>query len=218
MNRSSKHFIPGTVLAATLAFALPMSACASPENDNKAEQTPASVMVETQTLQASTEARKIMQNVIEARLALFEGQTELAEKLIKEARGEFKHGLEKYAIKDGKLGHVIPLDSSVVFAEGFTPDENQKPSIQAAGEVMRNGDIAQAVSIMTKAGVKLDVSAVMMPVKPTMKSLDRALKDIKKGDFYAANLILKTIESSIEVNAFDSGTLPKQGYVFSDVL
>lgn len=172
----------------------------------------------TQLVQVSSEAQVIVSNIQNARLALFDGQVDAAKDLVKKARAEFKNGLEQYAIKDAKAGYVIPLQSGVVFAEGFQPNEKHMPAITEAGEVLRNGDMVKAVNIMTKAGVDLNVATMVIPVKSTMSGLDKALKNLDNGDYYAANLTLKTIESALDLRSYNTGDLPQQGYAVTDVM
>lgn len=207
MKKISKAIALSTLIitgAASSAMVL-----ASKNND----QLVAESVSESQTLASSAAARAIVGYAREARIALFDGQIELAKDLVKKAKSEFESGLEKYAIKDAELGYVVPIDSGLIFSEGFKPSAKHTASIAEAGELMRNGDIATAMDVMTKAGVELDMNAVVLPVKEAKQKFDKAVKDIELGEYYAANLSLKTIESAIEARTYNPQALPKQGYI-----
>lgn len=174
-------------------------------------------IIESASLQTSASARALIGYAREARIALFDGQTDLAKDLVKNAKDEFKKGLEKFAIKDKDLGYVVPIDSGLVFSEDFKPEDKHTAAINEAGVLMQNGDVAKAISIMTKSGVKLVLSAIVIPVDEFNNKLDEAIENIEEGEFYSANLTLKTIESAVEARSYDPESLPVQGYDVDEV-
>lgn len=159
----------------------------------------------------------LLNDVRHARMALFDGQAETASGILSQATSYLGDDTAKYAIKtDG--GYAIPVDSGVSFADGFTPTQDHAPAIAQAGQHMQQGDIDGAIETMTNAGVDLDVKMVVVPYKTTVDALEKAIEDIGAGDIHKANMVLKSIETSVKVDDFKPGHLPHQGYKLSEIL
>lgn len=158
------------------------------------------------------QARTVLSNVRNARIALFDGKTDAAADLVKKAQSGLDKSVSEFAIKIDSKGYGVPVDSSISFAEGFEPDDAKKKIIEAAGELAKQGKPKDAYKKMLNSGVALDFKYAVLPMKSTLASLEKAQKQLQSDDFYAANLALKAIETSIVVEQFGAAETPKQGY------
>lgn len=159
----------------------------------------------------------LLNDVRNARMALFDGQTEAAAGILGKATSYMGGKTADYAIQL-KDGYGLPLDSGLGFSEGFVPTKAHAHAISQAGKHMQAGEVARGLKAMADAGVKLEVKMVVVPYKATVDALEKALQDISAGAFHKANMELKSIETSVQVNAFTPGNLPHQGYALSDIL
>lgn len=170
-------------------------------------------IVVAKTINISGHAKAVVSDVRNARFALFDGQTDAALELVKKSREVLDKAILGHALKADAAGdYVIPLDRSVTLAEGFKPTEELELVIRKAGAMAQHGQVDEAITLMKESGVDLNVHYVLLPVMKTIDNLDSAIKNIKDGQFYEANMKLKAIELSIAVEDLNVEEIPKQGY------
>jgi len=199
------------ISCAVLAVSLSAPAMAASSEAAKVETVMESITV-------PGHARTVLSSVRNARLALFDGQTDAARDLVAKARETFDKSTTKYALKlaDGKH-YGVPVDSSVEFAEGFEPSKEQILVIQQAGSKVQQGEAVIGYRQMLDAGVSLSVKYAMLPVLNTMTQLEKAQADMDNKHFYKANLALKSIENSVLIESFGATETPQQGYTWEAV-
>lgn len=198
-------------LAALMAGA-PLVSTAYAASESKQE------VVVAKTINISGHAKAVMSDVRNARIALFDGQTDAALELVKKSREVLDKAILGHALKADAAGdYVIPLDRSVTLAEDFKPTEELEIVIRKAGALAQRGQVDEAVTLMKESGVDLDVHYVLLPVLKTIDNLDSAIKNIKEDKFYEANMKLKAIEVSIAVEDLNVEEIPKQGYSPKDI-
>lgn len=163
-------------------------------------------------------AKSVLSDTRAARVALFEGQTDAAIDLVQKALDTFDAGVADYAVElDDDAGFGIPVDSSVEFNEGFQPTESNAKVINQAGQLAQQGDSQAAVKTMIEGGIELDFKYAMLPVAPTVVSLNNALDDLQDGSFYEANIALKAIETSLVIEDYGVADTPKQGFAWETI-
>ncbi|MBN3561610.1 YfdX family protein [Aliamphritea spongicola] len=163
-------------------------------------------------------AKSVLADTRAARVALFEGQTDAAIDLVQKALDTFDAGVADYAVElDDDAGFGIPVDSSVEFNEGFQPTESNAKVINQAGQLAQKGDSQAAVKTMIEGGIELDFKYAMLPVAPTVVSLNNALDDLQDGSFYEANIVLKAIETSLVIEDYGVADTPKQGFAWETI-
>lgn len=163
-------------------------------------------------------AKSVLADTRAARVALFEGQTDAAIDLVRKALDTFDAGVADYAVElDDDAGFGIPVDSSVEFNEGFQPTEANAKVINQAGQLAQKGDSQAAVKTMVEGGIELDFKYAMLPVAPTVVSLNNALDDLQDGSFYEANIALKAIETSLVIEDYGVADTPKQGFAWETI-
>nr|WP_315980117.1 YfdX family protein [Aliamphritea spongicola] len=70
---------------------------------------------------------------------------------------------------------------------------------------------------MIEGGIELDFKYAMLPVAPTVVSLNNALDDLQDGSFYEANIVLKAIETSLVIEDYGVADTPKQGFAWETI-
>lgn len=170
------------------------------------------------TIKISGHAKAVISDVRNARFALFDGQSDAALELVKKSREVLEKAIVAGALKTDSTGdYVIPVDRSITLAEGFKPTQELEVIINKAGLMAQQGNVEQAMLLMQQSGVDLNVQYVLLPVRTGMSNLDLAIENIKEGQFYEANMNLKTIEVSITVEDLNIEDIPKQGYSLEDI-
>ena len=160
----------------------------------------------------------LMNDVHQARVAMFDGQIDAANEVLAQATSYLGDDAAKFAIKlPGDAGYGLPVESGLSFAEGFTATQDHAGAINAAGALMEQGDQDAAIKMMTDAGIKLAMNVVVVPYQPTIAGLEKAAVDLDGGEIHAANMTLKSIESSPEVVSYAPDALPKQGYALDEI-
>ncbi len=214
MNKASKIVMLGMAgLMAATSLSVTAHAAATAK-DKMAKE-----MVVADEIKISGHAKAVLADVRGARFALFDGQTDAAMDLVKKARGIFNEKLAKFAIKFGEnKGFGAPIDRSILFAEGFKPTPAHAAVIGKAGVLAQHGKTSDAVKMMKAADIELDVKYALLPISKSVASLDKAIIDINAGNFYEANMVLKSIETSVVVEEFEETAVPKQGYELKEIL
>jgi glucan-binding YG repeat protein len=164
----------------------------------------------------SKEAGTAMQEVRFARVAIFDGQPETAEKLLDSARknlamaekkapelvvtvkSEQKVGDKTVAThKAAKTIDLVPVDAWLGLSEDFVPSPEKQTKIKEANEHLKKGESAKAVEILRAADIGVSVTRVLMPLKATLSHVDKAIAQIKEHKYYEANLSLKAVEDGL---------------------
>lgn len=142
-----------------------------------------------------------------ARLAIFEGHTDRAGKLVKEAQEELADAAKdasKLAHKRSTAGTtLIPIDARLTVAEDFvmTPEKAQK--IAKANELLGKGENKEAVAVLKDAAIGIKLVTVLLPLESTRAAADSAAKLLAEKKYYEANLELKKAEDGLVTDEAD---------------
>ncbi len=195
--------------AQTQAAAKPAAQTAGTEAETAADR---------KLVQTVDEAFSAMGEVRAARLALFDGAPEQASKYLTDAAGNLKKAeaqMPEKAIKGKKAATegdaYVPFYSSLTLDETFRPDENQKASIAKAGDHLAKGDQKAAAEVLKAASVDVTVQTAMIPARETLDNVQKAASLIGEKKYYEANLALKAVEDSVQVDRYSADNLPAQG-------
>ncbi|MGJ8628354.1 MAG: YfdX family protein [Sulfitobacter sp.] len=186
-----------------------------------AEETKAPVAAEqtkATTIKTMAEVYDALKNVRATRIAIFDGNVDVAKNMVMTAQGDLvkaKENVESYALKNAKASDegemYLPFDSSVSLVEGFLPSKEKQPAIEEANGHLANGDNVKAIEVLRLANVDVTVSAAIIPLNKTVSHVNDAVKLINEGKFYEANLALKAVEDSVFVDAYSIDEVPSQG-------
>lgn len=161
---------------------------------------------ERKIMHLSEEGLKALQNVYQARLAIFEGHVKDAEKLLSTAKTELsaaEKGAAKLTVKLKKTdsGLQLPIDVRLAVGEDFvlTPEKAEK--IAKANAHIKAGENKQAVEVLRDAGIYINVTTILLPLDAAAGAVDKAIKLVGEEKYYEANLVLKGIEDSLTVSS-----------------
>lgn len=185
-------------------------------------------------LKTVDEAGQAIREIQQARIALFQGETDAAAKLVSAANDNLgaarklvgEHGIERTDAtgggKDaGKGGGQhgakgpadawLPLQTSFALAEGFVPAEQHQDTLQKAGSQMQGGDERGAAESLRLGEIDFALSAAMLPANASLKHVQDAERLIGEKKFFEANLALKAVEDSVVVETWSAAAIPTQG-------
>lgn len=215
--KTQSKFIAGIVAASVSMAAIAPAAFA--QDAVTTDTTQATQTAETGTLKIPAVGKVILNDIRSARVALFDGEIDAAKGIIGQAASYFGDKSAEYAIKlSDDDGFGLPVDSGIGFAEGFEPTQEHAPVIAKAGEHIQMGDHAGAIKTMSDAGIELSVQTVVVPFQSTVDNLEQAILDLDAGEVHKANMLLKSIETSIAVETFKTDAVPHQGYPLNEIL
>lgn len=164
------------------------------------------------------EAFHAIRKVQAARLAIFNGLTDDAARLVNEAKADMqkaKANAKDFAIKTNKSetnGEIyIPFDTSLTLEEGFKPTTEKQTAINKANEHLAKGEHKHAIKVLKTANIDVTIVAAMIPVNASLQHLDDASMLINEKKFYEANLVLKAIQDSVTVDGYSIEAVPEQG-------
>ena len=164
----------------------------------------------------SKESHTAVRDVRFARVAIFDGQSEDAEKYLADAKknlAEAEKQAPKYIVTvkakqqvgsetvgkrtTTQTSDFVPIDAWLVLSEDFISTPEKKAKIEEANKHLKKGDSAKAVTILREADIGISVTHVLMPLNATIKLVDKAIAMLKDHKYYEANLVLKGIEDGL---------------------
>lgn len=182
--------------------------------------------------QMTTQGNKAYANVLEARLALFNGQPELATKLVRSSETALQKaskdntafiaaeselqmapagaGQAAPASKDTAAVAWLPVDASMTLMEDFSASPTKKAAVAAANDHLKKGDHAAAIKALKLADVNVSYSTALLPLKQTMADVQAADGLLTANKFYEANQTLRKVEQSVRVVVLDDNLVPKR--------
>ncbi|PFG62825.1 YfdX protein [Thioclava sp. ES.031] len=191
-----------------------MQSAQSQGNDAVSQTTASST--DKDLLTTVNDAYTAMREVRAARLAIFDGNTDMATKMTKDAtakmqaaeKAESKWGVPSKAGKKGVT--YLPFDSSIALGESFTVTPDNQKAVGKANQQMAQGNAKAAAKTLKDNDIDVSISAAMVPAKASLAHLQDASKLIKSGNYYEANLALKGVEDSVVIDQWGLDNLPQQ--------
>ena len=206
------------LMASTSLGALAANAQAADATAQQKAPEKAAYTTQKQLLKTADEALETVTNVHQARMALFEDETDLAQKHIGAAIKALTAGetdLKQLLIADtdkrDAKPEYLPFDMSMMLTDRFEATAEKKAALEKAGGLMKSGEQDAAIEVLRLASVDLDISAALLPQDVSMTHLKAAADMVKSGRYFEANRELKAIEDSIVVRTFGIDAIPVQG-------
>jgi hypothetical protein len=173
-------------------------------DDTKADQ---------ELVKVSEDALLSMRDVHSARLAIFNGQTELARTSVDAAVTRINAAVregEQYAldVKDPKSEDwYVPFDASFTVMDVFEPTNTNtraqdQDHIAKANQHLNKGEQKQAMEELKLGETDTAVSAGLVPVKFAQEQIAEAARLVNDGKYYEANLALKSVDDAVIVQTF----------------
>lgn len=208
-----------TVLVTALGITTltPLASAATETKLNGGTTDATQELITASDLKVSDTGRNVVMGVQYAKAALAQNQTDAAKAILADLTGLFGDQDGTVLMKtDG--GYVLPLDTSLSVADGFTPTSTHEQAFTKAQALMAEGNIDEVVTTLNGAGVDLVANVAVLPYTATIASLKQAAADLNLDHLEQANLALDAITSSVHVATFSTNALPSQGYDLSNVL
>jgi len=155
-----------------------------------------------------------------ARIAIFNGDTKLAQEMLGKAKTDLDaatqdahafavhakaadHG-EKTSEKpaNGKMD-LIPIDGEIAIADTFVPSDEKKRHIESANEHLKSGRSKEALEELRLGEVDVVFARLMLPLESTKKRVADAEKLANDHKWYEANLALKAAEGGLIIESVD---------------
>ena len=157
----------------------------------------------------SQEGNTAMREVRWARVAIFDGQPRYAEKILDAAKKNLD-AVEKQAPQlmvalkseekaagEKPLTGLIPIDAWLVLSEDYVSTPEKEANIKKANEHLKKGEKAKAIEVLRAADIGVSVTRILMPLKSTVKNVDKAIALLKENKYYEANLALKGAQDGL---------------------
>lgn len=169
-------------------------------------------------LKTADEALEAMSEIQSARLALFNNDIALASESVRAAQvtlTKSESDLAGLLMRDFTAvdteNNYLPFDMSMSLTEGFKATKENKLALQKAYGLIESAEPDEAIEVLKVAEIEVQVSAAMLPYEATIAALEDALGNIEDGDYFDANINLKSIVDSVVVNTFSIDAVPQQG-------
>lgn len=187
----------------------------------KASNTAAQTGMNDKRLMVSNDGFKAERELGAARIAIFQGNTDAAKTLVKDAQGDLKT-VAQQAPKDFPNGaptadgkgtgnvDVIPIDGQMIVADNMvlTPDKAAK--VKEANEHLKSGDTDKAMDTLKQGAIDVAFTRVLLPIKETDVHVDAAANLLDQGKYYEANLALKAAQDLLQTDTVAFGDTAAQ--------
>ena len=204
-------------LIATSAAIVPVLATetGSKQVDRVAEATRPKDETAASLLKLSNEGYQAMRGIRAARIAIFNGQPELATTMLDEASEALtlaRKDAPDYAVKSqvsiggkvieredesGRLD-LVPVDAQVAIADTFVSTPEKQEHIAKANEHFTSGEHEKAIEELKLGEIDISYMRILMPLTSTLDHVDNALAMVRDGKYYEANLVLKAAEAGYQ--------------------
>ena len=150
-------------------------------------------------IRLSEEGSKAAQSLLLARIAIFDGQTQDAVKLVDQAKTALATAakdVDKLAIKSRKTdaGPMIPIDARLTISDDFALDPKKQEQMHKLNEHLKKGETKKAIEVLGPADESVTLTTLFMPLEATSKAIDDASTLLGESKYYEANLALKKAE------------------------
>lgn len=164
------------------------------------------------------EAYRAMREVQAARLAIFNGMPDQAQKFVDQAKADMQVAQSRtkdFAVKTQKEAAsgdaYIPIDTSLALSEGFKPTKDKQAAIDKANQHLAKGEHKPAIEALRLANVDFTESAALIPAKAVLSHISDAATLLGQKKYYEANLALKAAVDAVIVEAYSIDAIPVQG-------
>ncbi|MBN1395451.1 MAG: YfdX family protein [Pirellulales bacterium] len=202
------------VTALALALAL-CSFCPAADHPAKTFNTnmPAGEM-----MKVSQDGFTAMRAIRAARLAIFNGEPEVATEMLDKAKNNLQQAYNDFSEFFNKAdyeanGHTqtgtketshvewIPIDGQVALAETYVPSLEKAKHIDKANIYFKNGQSKQAIEELKLGEIDVSYTCILMPWDATWKCVTEAAKLADEHKYYEANLALKAAEDGLIIDS-----------------
>lgn len=187
-------------------------------------------------MKLSQEGYVAMRAVRGARIAIFNGEPQMADKMLETAKKAIE-AAEKQASDSAAKSEadakgsgtatasgdaqgsvdLVPIDGKLLVADDFVVTPEKKGHVDTANEHFEKGEHEKAIEELRLAEIDVTYQRVLMPLASTRKNIESALSLEKDHKYYEANLALKDAEDGLVVDTVSLiGPVPADGSAPAD--
>jgi hypothetical protein len=206
------HFFPLAGLMAMILVVPPV----------EAESATSAKVAEKDFGRLSADGMSAFEDIHLARMAIFDGHTDEAAKLVADAKTSLAKAKADGAAfskaesalrmpADGPAGRGndatpimwIPIDSRIDAGETFQPTAERAAAVITAKKHLMKGEGAKALQVVTVAALDMDYTLALAPLDKSVADIDDAAKLIAARDFYGASQAIRHAEAGIRFDEID---------------
>lgn len=164
-------------------------------------------------VQVSSDGFEAMRNVRAARVALFNGDTEHAKAYVRQAQQALtKAATDEKAVGTSRSGdpNLISIDGQLVVGEGYIGSPDKAAHLNRGERHLKDGNTQEAIEQLKLTEEDIGYTRLLMPLKETRSHVEDADRMMQKGDYFDANLALKSAEEGLAVETVMLVEVPKQ--------
>jgi hypothetical protein len=214
-----KHFLTAMAIASAV-FVIAHASAAQSAEKAPTEKVPAKNGLTQDLMKVSNEGYDAIRAIHLARMAIFNGDTKIADKMLEKAKKDLDaatkdaqtFAADKKAADHEKKAEdksasdkmdLIPIDGEIAIADTFVPSNEKKKHIDKANEHLKSGHSKEAIEELRLGEVDVVFTRVLLPLETTKKRVADAEKLVGDHKYYEANLALKAAEDGIVIDAID---------------
>ena len=196
----------GVMAAAIMAGGLAAQAESLPPRNSDGIMLLAEAAPGHELVSLSEDGYRAVHQITWARLAIFEGQPAMAEKLLNGAKvslGEAAKLADKLAnkAKSSPGTTYIPIDAHLIVADDLLYTPEKAEHLKKVNELLKRGENEKAVEELRGGDILVNVNLALLPLEATQKAIDRATSLLAEGKYYEANLALKLAEDGVIIES-----------------
>jgi len=216
MNVTKKTLLSAALIATLstgflAAHSSPVFAASATEvnADMKAQQ------ADKDFIKVSDDALIGMQNVHDARLAIFNGNQNTARTFVDAALTRMDSAVseaDQYAVDVSAAksqDQFVPVDAYITVLDSFETVQNKADHIAKANQHLTRGQQNKAIETLKLGDVDVAVTTQLVPVKFAQSQIKMASKLIDEGKYYQANLALKAVDDATIVQTLSVDQVPQ---------
>jgi hypothetical protein len=161
-----------------------------------------------------------------ARMAIFEGKTDEAAKLVADAQAslgkakgddtafmkaesEFRTPAQAAPKTQGNQAKMttpvawIPIDGDLVLGETFKPTPEKAAAVVTARKGLEKGEGAKSLEAIKLAAIDVDYTMAVVPLEKSITDIDEANKLMTSHDYYGASQSLRLAEAGVRYDEID---------------
>ena len=194
----------------------PTAQAASKDRTTTNKTDPKTKKAEQDLVKVSQDALLSMRDIHNARLAIFDGNTDQAQTYVDAAKTRIdiaENEANKYAldVKAPKADDsYVPYDTTLTVMDSFEPQGTRARHMPTAAQKHHHHSKQQKGEDTLKLSeTDVVLSTNMIPVDFAKQHINEASSLVKEGKYYDANLALKAVDDSVFIQSYALENVPK---------
>jgi hypothetical protein len=193
----------------------PTAHAVSKDQTTSAKTDPKTKKAEQDLVKVSQDALLSMRDIRNARLALFDGDTDQAQTYVDAAKTRIdiaNNEANKYAldIKAPKADDsYVPYDTALTVMDSFEPKQTKARHTPTSRKRPHHSKQKKGEETLKLSDTDVVLSTDMIPVDFARQHINEASSLVKEGKYYEANLALKAVDDSVFIQTYALENVPK---------